>query len=624
MPGIFGCIDRSGDRVPRKIAVDMVNSLKHEDFYVDEWILDPCLLGAVELESLHNKNNLAYDDAKSLIGVSRGNIYNKQELSRKLGIQSTPYYSNDAKFIVELYEKEGLDFAKHLNGLFLAAIYDKEKDRIIIANDRCGYYPLFYSLNCKRFIFASEAKALLKDPITSPVINESAIPEFFTFSFLLGDKTFFRDIKWMLPARILIYDRTTDKIDLKRYWDFSVKPKQNRPGVSLEFALKVFRKLMKKAVERRVSDRKEVGVFLSSGLDSRLVAAFASETDTSVTTFTFGAKNCPDQKIAKQVAEKLGLENVFFEIPSDFIGNYAEDIVYKGDGMIRIRDCHFIALLKKISRKVNTVLLGTDLSVHFSLERELNKVIGLRKKKEIIAYLFQIYQQVLREEEHQRAFSESFFDMIKGEAKKNFVKSFDEIVLTSPEDIWDYWEYRNRQPRYVFNLFQYINWYLETRHPFLDKDLIDFLTFNFPHDFGWKNPFLRKAIKYCFPSLASIPSHFGVPPDSRQSVVFMARARGFVYNKIKETIEKLSHGAVTLSPVDYREYGGWLRTGSKEYVLDILLDSRTLKRGFFKPDYVKRILEEHMNYKKDNNQLICDLINFELMNRIFFDVKKEK
>ena len=116
---------------------------------------------------------------------------------------------------------------------------------------------------------------------------------------------------------------------------------------------------MKKAVERRVQNKKKVGVFLSGGLDSRIVAAFASEICENVITFTFGIENCPDRKIAEQVAERLGIENLFYEIPSDFIAKYSERIVSEGDGLIRIRDCHFIALLEKVRRLVDTVLLGT-------------------------------------------------------------------------------------------------------------------------------------------------------------------------------------------------------------------------------------------------------------------------
>jgi len=633
MPGIFGCINRSGDRVPEKMAIEMANSMKHEDRYVDEWIFDSCLLGAVELGFLNQGKSLIYCDADSFRGVSRGNIYNKLELSRRFGIQCTNSSLNDTRFIVELYEKEGLDFAKHLNGLFVAAIYDKEKDRIVIANDRYGYYPLFYSLSSKNFVFASEAKAVLKDPAIPPVINKSAIPEFFAFSFLLGDKTFFCNVKKMPPASTFTYDKTKDQIHIKRYWDFYLK--RHEPQKPLGSYLKEFSNLMKRAVERRVKDQEEVGVFLSGGMDSRIIAAFASETKTPVITFTFGVKNCSEQKIASEVAERLGLENRFYEIPSDFIARYAKQIVYKGDGLVRIRDCHFIALLNEVRKRVHTVLLGTfggDLVWPYSLTE---KLLGLKKREEVINYLFKFYTSVMSNvlpiREHRRAFTDAFFKEIKGSVEKNFIRTFDEIEFSSPSDIADYWEYRNRESRYIFQASQHINWYLETRHPFMDNELVDFLSFRFPPHlrrremFGMvvEDTFLQKAITDSFPSLSDIPWH-GFPPNPSTLRVLLTGARHVIRKEIIAKLEKLLRTKITLAPIDFRGYDDWLRTGSRAYALNLLLDPKTLKRQFFRQGFMMKIMRNHMNYKENHDQLICDLINFELMNRIFFDTADEK
>jgi len=622
MPGIFGCIDRSGNRVPRKIAVDMVNSLKHEDFYVDEWILDPCLLGAVKLEFLHTNSSLAHDEERSLVGVSRGNIYNKRELCRKFGIEYTSSCTNDTQFIIELYKRKGLDFARCLNGLFSVAIHDGEKDRIIVANDRYGFYPMFHCLNSKRLIFASEAKAILKDPIVIPEINDIAISEFFTFSCLLGSKSFFKNLKMLMPATTLVYDRVTDRVRIRQYWDFEIP---HDKGTSVGDLLKEFRKLMKKAVERRVQNLKEVGVFLSGGLDSRIVAAFASRTDANVITFTFGIKSCPQQKIAKQVADRLGVENVFYEIPTDFIAKYGEKIVYKGDGLVRIRDSHFVALLEKVRRRVGTVLIGTfgESLFGYNIERELLDL----EKKEVVDYIFRNCVRGLPLSEYQ----EAFYDNSRaGKLMQSFHKTLDSILsnkyIESPMDLVDYWDYKVRMPRYIYLTFQFMNWYLETRHPFLDNELVNFFAFRLPAHLKLDRKFLQKAVNYCFPSLRDIPlEHRGVPPDSPQVKLFLGRAKLFVKNKTRTAMERLSKGRYPcrfLEPTDYRDYGNWLRTGSKAYAEEILLNTKTLKRGYFKENYIKNKVREHMTAKKNHDQLICDLINFELMNRIFFEATR--
>jgi len=207
--------------------------------------------------------------------------------------------------------------------------------------------------------------------------------------------------------------------------------------------------------------------------------------------------------------------------------------------------------------------------------------------------------------------------------QKNFSQTVDQIDFDSAVDIAAYWSYRNHEPRYIFLNVQYMNWYLETRHPFLDNDLVDFFAFGLPPKLRIDKMFLQKAVNYCFPSLSGIPlEHEGVPPDSHPLRFFLGAVKHFLKRKSRKTIERLSHGKYSIfKPLDYRQYDNWLRTGSKTYVLKVLLNSRTLERGYFKRDYLQRIMKEHMTAKKNHNQMICDLINLELMSRIFFDVK---
>lgn len=633
MPGIFGCVERNGGIVSERMRAEMANSLKHEDWYETESIVDSCLLGAVELDFLGNRNNPLYDERTSLIGVSKGVIYNKQELGREYGIEPAASCTDDTKFVVELYKKLGTRFLELLNGLFVLAIYDKEKDRVILANDRFGYYPLFYSLTSERFTFASEAKTILKDPAITPRIDKTAIPEFFAFSFLLNDKTFFMDVKKMRPAQILTYDRRKDQLLVNRYWDFTLK--KYDPTKPLGSYLREFNKLMMNAVERRVKDCEQIGLFLSGGLDSRIIAAFASQTKTPVITYTFGVKGCEEQEIASKVAERLGLDNIFCEIPSNFIAEYARKVVYRGDGLIRVRDCHFISYLEQISRRVQTILMGTfggDLSCRPE-GRLSDRLMRLKERRKIIDHLFDYYSSVvsgvLPTGTQEKAFSDSFFTEIAGKTEKNFVQTFDEIPFSSPSDIGDYWEYRNREPRYIFQASQHINWYLETRHPYMDNDLVDFFAFRFPVSMRrreilgitFEDTFLQQALIQKFPSLSDITWH-GFSPNSSPLKVLTVEGSRFIRKRIARFIEKFSRTKTNLTPIDFRGYGEWLRTGSKRFTLKLLMNSETMTQPYFKDSFIRETIEDHMGYRADHEQLICDLINFELMNRIFFDGAK--
>lgn len=616
MPGIFGCLNRNKEFVSEEIAVSMANSMKHEDWYIDQWVLNSCLLGKIEFKGSKNKNNIVHDGEKSLFSVMTGKIYNGSEVSEKFGIEN---YNDNTSLVTKLYKKTGLEFAKYLNGSFVAAIYDGEKDRVVVINDRHGFFPLFYSLSPERFVFASEIKAILTDDSVTRKMNKTSVAEFFIFKFLLGDKTFINNIKYMLPANVLIYNRAKDQISLKQYWNLTPRHEQN---MSLESYLKEFKKLMKKAIECRVKDREKVGVFLSGGLDSRLIAAFASKTGTPIVTFTFGVKGCVQQKIAKEVAERLGVQNTFFEIPSDSIARYAKGIVHKGDGLVRIRDCHFISMLEMIRKKVNTILLGMAGGELFG-QTLPPEIFSLKEKGELVNYLFQ-RKTLASSEEFRKVFLISFYNKVKDEVSRNFYQTLEEIEFASMIDIAHYWEIVHYLPRYIFQAFQYYNWYVEAQYPFLDNDLVDF-AFSLPPSFKLKEDFFQKSLNFFFPSLSDISWEYtGVPPDSRSFRVLLGKGRVLMLNKLKSAVERLTLGKRPLRPIDYRGYSYWLRTGSKDYVKHILLDPKTLENGFFKAEYVKQIVKEHMGGVRDHAWLICDLINFELMNREFFSNQQEQ
>ena len=630
MPGIMVCVNRSRKKLREKVAKEMVSSMKHDPSYVTEEFLGSCFLGAVEVNGVHKKNRLLYDNGSSLIGVSKGSVFNKKALSEKFGVSSSFSCTNDTRFFVELYEKEGLDFVRHIDGLFSVAIFDRDKDRVVVANDRYGYFPLFYGVGSDRLVFASEAKTVLKGLGESPKLNEAAVPEFFAFSYLLGDKTFFTKVEKLRPAYLMIYEGERDEFRFSRYWDFSLK--KYDPAVPLVSYLKEFNRLMQQAVERRTMDCEKVGVFLSGGLDSRVIAAFASELKIPVVTYTFGVEGCEEQVIASEVAEELGLENVFMEIPSTFISDYARSIVYAGDGIIRIRDSHFVGLLEKIQDRVDAVLLGTfggDLTCRPE-GRLPDKLLKFRTRQEVVEFLFDYYTNVVSNvlpiSGHEAAFRGQFYSRTEGKAQEAFLKTFDEISFESAPDVVDYWEYRNREPRYIFQASQHMNWYLDTRHPYMDNDLVEFFAFRFPlhlrrkEVFGitFEDTFLQRAMNLRFPCLSHITWH-GFKPESSLPRVLAVKGYRFVQARIARLLEKVVRRRVPTTAPDFRGYREWLRTGSRAFVLETLLDKKTLNRPYFREEFIRKAVDDHMNYRADNNQLLCDLINFELMNRVFFD-----
>ena len=186
MPGIFGLACQKRDSICEEDAENLVKILRRRDYCTEKLMLGSGFFGTVELASSRGKNGAVFDTAASLAGISRGNVANKKEIIDAFGASPPIPAQSETHFLMNLYQRKGLEFAKYINGLFNVAINDEKKERIIIANDRYGFYPLFYALNEERFAFASESKFILRAANIAPKINKKAISEFFMFSHRVG------------------------------------------------------------------------------------------------------------------------------------------------------------------------------------------------------------------------------------------------------------------------------------------------------------------------------------------------------------------------------------------------------------------------------------------------------
>jgi len=160
----------------------------------------------------------------------------------------------------------------------------------------------------------------------------------------------------------------------------------------------------------------------------------------------------------------------------------------------------------------------------------------------------------------------------------------------------------------------YGNWYLPISDPFIDKELLDF-AINLPFDMLVNKNFLRKVLKSRFPKLNKIELEQGnLKPDSN----FVYRIAKMVLNKIsfksKGTIQRLSGGKILfIENKEYRAYDNWLRTGSKEFFIKVLENIDDCNRFDFDPRQIKKLLDDHLKCKYDNNQILCDIVNLILL-----------
>jgi asparagine synthase (glutamine-hydrolysing) len=215
-----------------------------------------------------------WDATGRAVIVYNGEIYNYRELRTELEAASFSFRSNsDTEVILNLYLQAGLDLLPRLNGMFAFALWDTKARHLFVARDGQGIKPFYYSETDKGFIFASELKALLLEPAIDRALDPVAVCQYLTYMYCPAPRTMLSAVKKLEPGTaILLKDRR-----VVRAWRFYRLPYGSRKvELTTDEAVEAVRETVKTAVQRQMISDVPVGAFLSGGLDSSSVAAFAS------------------------------------------------------------------------------------------------------------------------------------------------------------------------------------------------------------------------------------------------------------------------------------------------------------------------------------------------------------
>jgi asparagine synthase (glutamine-hydrolysing) len=252
--------------------------------------------------------------------VFNGEIYNHRELRRGLKARGHVFRTgSDTEAILHLYEERGERCVDDLRGMFAFAVWDARRRRLLLARDRFGQKPLFWSFDGQRFLFASEIKGILAASSSgTPEIDLRALDEYLTLRFIPSPRTLFAGIHKLPPAHVLVLDAAgvhlrdgtmakAPAIEIRRYWQLHYQPKRK---VSEADAIAETRDAVRDAVDSHLISDVPVGAFLSGGMDSSLVTALMAERFRElglgpVPTFAIGvdAQDFNELPFARAVAE---------------------------------------------------------------------------------------------------------------------------------------------------------------------------------------------------------------------------------------------------------------------------------------------------------------------------------
>jgi len=627
MCGIAGKLNfNSTIQVSPQLIKEMTGALHHrgpddEGIYVKNNIgLGHRRLKIIDLSEAA-KQPMVNEDKTCWI-VFNGKIYNFQDLRKDLIKRGHQFISrSDTEVILHLYEDYGEECLKHLRGMFAFTIWDEKNQKLFLARDRLGKKPLKYFIGPDFLVFASELKAILKDPNVPKEPDFEAIHHYLTFQFAPAPLTGFKGIKKLPPAHYLICQN--GKIEIKRYWklDFSQKLDLSEK----EWKEKILQKLEESVKLRMISDV-PLGAMLSGGTDSSCIVALMSKLSAKpVETFSIGfeEKDYNELPYARIVAEKFKTNHhefivkpnaidvlpklaYFYEepyadssaIPSFYLSEFTRKYVtvaLNGDG----GDENFAGYNRYNALKIFKLLQKTQLfRTNFTqqiLILAARILFPLSKKEKVIKFIEKLsqspekgYLQIVsyfNEEEKENIYTDSFKEKIKNIDSFEVIKEkFDEAASFDFLDKIFYTDINLYLPDDLLVKMDIATMAnsLEARSPLLDHQFLE-LTAKIPPNLKLKG----QNKKYIF-----------------KKVLEEILPKEILYRK------KMGFGV----PLEY-----WFRKELKNYIYEILLSKRFLSRGMFKKESIKEILDNHTQKNQNCAYQIWALLSLEHWFREYFD-----
>ena len=337
------------------------------------WLDDGVALGMRRLSIIDLKTGEQpfWNEDKTVIVVANGEIYNFRELRNELEKRGHAFSSqSDIEVLPHLYEEYGEAMVEHLNGMFAFALWDKRKQKLLIARDRFGEKPLYYGVFEGKLIFASEPKVLLENPSVKAEINTEALRQYLSFDYVPAPLSIYKGISKLPAAHLLTLEK--GEIKTRRYWNLSwQKParEQGRNGqqkgavTDVQASAKKLREIISDAVRMRLVSDVPLGILLSGGVDSSTVAAFAAQhAEGKIKTFSIGFEedSYDETKFARQVAEHLKTEHYEDKLSVEKAADLISEIGTWLDEPMSDGSLIPTFLLSRFVRKYVTVALGGD------------------------------------------------------------------------------------------------------------------------------------------------------------------------------------------------------------------------------------------------------------------------
>ena len=298
--------------------------------------------------------------------VYNGEIYNHLELREEL-IRNGHHFvtdHSDTEVLLHGYRQWGRELPSRLNGMWAFALYDRKRHEIFISRDRFGKKPLYYSLQNQTFAFASELRALIRHPQIAANVDNKGLKKYFAYGYIPAPSTIYRQIFKLPGGHCLLLKTDVLNFQVSKYWDFVLEPFERVPENPEETWGEELRELLRKAVRRRLMSDVPLGVFLSGGIDSSAITAYAAEAtgQTRMKSFCIGFEEASfdETKYARIIAERYNTVHHEEILSMERARELLPEIVGKLDEPMGDSSLMPAYLLCRETRKHVTVALAGD------------------------------------------------------------------------------------------------------------------------------------------------------------------------------------------------------------------------------------------------------------------------
>ena len=626
MCGIVGLVRNDGKAIDEALLSRMCNAIRHrgpdeDGFYVNGSVgLAMRRLAIIDLKSgqqpIHNQ------DRSSWI-VFNGEIYNYLELREKLEKLGHRFYTNsDTEAIVHAYDQYGVDCPKHLRGMFAFAIWNEKTHELFLARDRVGKKPLLYALVNGQLIFGSEFSALLLHPDISREIQPEALDYYLSFMCIPAPLTAYRAIRKLEPGHWLRWRK--GEIETERYWqpDFTKKL-----DIGEEEAGERTVEILRDAVKVRLMSVVPLGAFLSGGIDSSAVVVLMSqESSEPVKTFSIGFEEQDFSELhhARRIAEHLRTDHHEFIVRPDavevlpiLVEHYGEP--YADSSAV---PTYYVA---KETRKHVTVALNGDGGDESFAGYERYIAMGITEK-------YRKIPPVLRESIIRRAVDLLPVSPVK-RSKINSAKRLLEVVSRPGLHRYMHWmsafNERLKEPLYSDFFRQQTagadaaavlgTWFKRANGiGMVDRLLLtDQMTY-LPNDLLVKVDIATMAVS--LEARSPFLDHHVI--EFAASLPQNLKIRGMTS---KYLLKKVLRKLLPSENLNRRKMGfgvpigHWFRGKMQPFLREVILSDKALRRGLFKPEAVRQLVELHARRERDYSHQLWTLLMLELWFNRFID-----